>query len=147
MNYSKAVFLINDNVRAVIATYEATPNAPKTTFKTLDQDIKAGDLVIVPTNTRHEFTVVKLVETDVDIDFDSAEQIQWVVGKVDLDEHKRLLDQEAKAVQVVKSAELKKKRDELKQAIFADHAEKLKTLEIAHAGEDIPAPEQPPTIF
>lgn len=36
MNYSTAVFLINDKVRAVYGTYEAGERAAKTMFKTFD---------------------------------------------------------------------------------------------------------------
>lgn len=131
MNYSTAVFLINKDVRAVVATYEAEDHAKRTTFKTLDQTIQVGDFCVVPTDTRHKMTIVKIVDVDVDVDFDRADQMCWIICPVDRDAYEKTLAQEQKAIQVVKSAELRKKRDELREAMFKDHVETLKTLEIA----------------
>lgn len=145
MNYSTAVFLINDTTRAISCTYEAGDNAPRTIFKTFDQDIKVGDFVVVPTETRHKMTVVKVVEVDLDIDFDSPTQLAWVISTLDKAAYERTLAQEQKAIQMVVSAERKKKKDELRAAIFADHSERLKTLEIAQdtAGVVEAAPVRP----
>ena len=136
MNYSTAVFLINKNARAVRAIYEvdAPSNlAKRAMFKTFDQSVAVDDLVIVPTDTRHRFTVVKVVETDVDLDFDTTENIQWIVGRLDLANHTTRLQQEQAAIAAIKSAELKKKRDELSKAMFADYSDGLKALPIAQS--------------
>jgi hypothetical protein len=134
MNYSTAVFLINPKVRAVICTYEAEEKAPQETFKTLDESISIGDIVVVPTNTRHKMTCVKVVAVDVDINFDSQVEMKWVVGVLDQTPHNEVLAMENKAIQAIKSAELRKKRDELRAALILD-AEQIKTLEITSAGE------------
>jgi predicted Mrr-cat superfamily restriction endonuclease len=135
MNYSTAVFLINDAARAVYATYEADDKtAPKTLFKTFDKTIAVGDYVVVPTNTRHKMTVCKIIEVDVDFDLGTTDELAWVIGKVDKAMFQKTLDQEAVAIAAIKSAELRKKREELRTALFADHAAKLAELDIAHAG-------------
>lgn len=137
MNYSKAVFLINNQARAVMATYEDGDTAPRTLFKTLDQNITEGDFVIVPTNTRHKMTVCKVIETDVDVDFDDTEQVMWIIGKVDLADFENIEAQEKEAVKAIKSAELRQKRESLREAMFADHVATLKSLPIASMnGED-----------
>ncbi len=137
MNYSTAVFLINDDVRAVSCIYDPDNTGEKPTiFKTLDQDLKKGDFVIVPTDTRCKMTVVKVAEVDLDIDFDDRREVKWVVGRMDLAHYEDLKRQEADAIDAIKSAERKKKRDEMKNALLADHAEKMKTLEIAHSSGD-----------
>ena len=138
MNYTTAVFLINKNVRAVVATYEAEDTAKRTVFKTLDQTLKIGDFAIVPTDTRHKMTVVKIVETDVDVDFDSTTPVAWIMGKIDRTEYDLTLAQEQEAIQVIKSAELRQKRDNLRKAMFADHVETLKALPIAVINGDVP---------
>ena len=130
MNYSMAIFLINKNARAVFATYEADKGARQTAFKTLDGTIAEGDYVIVPTDTRHEMTVVKVVETDVDLDFDSSVEVNWIIGRVDRADHEKLLQEERAAIKQIKSAELRKKREDLRDAMFADHLESLKALPI-----------------
>lgn len=74
MNYSTAVFLLNPQVRCIACTYEVDKDeklAARVSFKSLDKEVTAGDLVLVPTGTRHGYTVVKVVETDIDSDFDS----------------------------------------------------------------------------
>ena len=120
MNYTTAVFLINDKVRAIRAVYEATEGASSSIFKTLDQSLKKDDLIVVPTNTRHKMTICKVIDVDLDIDFDSPQPIEWVVAVVDKAAYAVLLEQEAQAVQVIKSAEVRKKREDLKAAMLAD---------------------------
>lgn len=140
MNYSTAVFLINKNVRAVTAVYESESSfkglAPRTIFKTLDATITVGDHVIVPTTTRHNMTVCKIVEVDVDVDFDSAVQMQWIIGKVDDTPYKLILSQEAAAIDKIKSAELRQKRADLRTALFADNLAEIAALPIAAMNGD-----------
>jgi hypothetical protein len=121
MNYTTAVFLINDSVRAVLAVYE--PNVgEKTMFKTMDRTIKPDDLVVVPTETRHGMTVVKVVEVDVDVDFDCATPVKWVLMKIDRSDSDRIEGMEAEAIAAIKSAEMTKKRADLRAAMMADSA-------------------------
>lgn len=132
MNYSTAVFLINDDVRAIACTYEAGDNAPRTIFKTFDKTIKEGDLVVVPTSTRHHMTVVKVAETDVDFDIETPAQMEWIVGIVEQDDFEETKKKENEAIELVKAAERKKKRDDLRAAVFGYvEEEKMKNLQIA----------------
>ena len=130
MNYSKSIFLINKNARAIHATYEAGETASKALFKTLDATIMVDDFIIVPTNTRHNLTVCKVVDTDVDFDFDGTEKVEWVIGKVDLTGYNEMLKHEQVAIKAIKNAETRKKRDELREALLADHLDTIKALPI-----------------
>jgi hypothetical protein len=141
MNYSTAVFLINNECRAIVCTYEAGDKAPRTTFKTLDPNIAVGDFVVVSTDTRHGMTVCKVVDVDVDVDFDSPVHMGWIIERVDNARYEQTLKQETKAIQVVKSAELRKKRDELRDAMFKDHLETLKSLELSTIDASLPSPD------
>jgi hypothetical protein len=109
MNYTSAVMLVNPNIRAIHVIYEkdieGKPPQTRYTFKTLDSDLKAGDLVVIPTDTRHGFTVVEVVNTDVEVDFDSPTQLKWVVGRVDLQGYYTVLLEEGKAISAIKESE------------------------------------------
>lgn len=140
MNYSTVVFLINKNTRAMLCTYETGDAAPKTMFKTFDPDIKVGDLVVVPTNTRHNMTVCKVVEADVDVDFDSPVKIDWIVSTIDKAAYDQLLAQEEQAIQKIRSAEVRKKREALAASVLADSADEIKALPISGINVD-PAPQ------
>ena len=123
MNYSTALFLFNDKLRAVGVSYDPNcKNEALIAFKTLDPDLKPGDFVVVPTDTRHKMTVVKVIEVDLDVDFESPVQMQWIVGHVDRASYEETLTQEGRAIAKMKSAEAHKKREELKKAMFAEHA-------------------------
>lgn len=135
MNYSKVVFLINSKVRAIRATYEAQDNAPRTLFKTLDPNTKIDDYVVVATDSRHKMTVVKVKEVDVEVDHDSEETVQWVIGKVDKDSYDVILKQEEQAIATIKSAETTRKRNELKKSLLMDAEEKIKALPIYSNGD------------
>lgn len=131
MNYTTAVFLINNNVRAIQATYEAGDSAVRTTFKTLDPSIKPDDLIIVPTDTRHKMTVCKVMEVDVELDLDTSTPVAWVIGKVNSAPYNLVLEQEQQAISAIKSAELRRKRAELSKAMFADNEDAIRALPIA----------------
>ena len=134
MNYSTAVFLVNSHVRAVVGIYEDDDNGkrqvPRTTFKTLDESIKVGDFVLVPTNTRHRMSVNKIVEVDVEVDLESSTPMAWIIGPVDRSEFERVTKMEEGAIAQIKSAEKRRKQDELRAALLKDN-EFLKALPIA----------------
>lgn len=136
MNYSTAVFLINDKVRAVLATYEAGDNAAKTMFKTFNPSLKGGDFAIVPTSTRHNMTVVKITDVDVEFDIETAQKVEWIIGAIDLTAFDQVLGQEQEAIKTIQSAEKNRKRAALREAIFADAETQLNKLPIAAIGHD-----------
>lgn len=132
MNFTTAIFLINDQVRAIQCTYEAGDNAPRQVFKTLDKTIAKDDLVIVPTDTRHGFTVVKVAATDVELDLESPALVRWIVSKLNRSAYDQILAQEKDAMDRIKSAQARKKRDELAKTLMADAAETIQALPIAN---------------
>lgn len=146
MNYSTAIFLINKNARGIMAVYESFKDDEQykrnaQLFKSLDPSIQVGDFVVVETNTRHNMTVVKVTEIDVDFDLTSTAKVEWIVAKVDRVYVDNLKSQEADAIKAIKSAELRKKREDLREALFADHIETLKALPLADMEPSaIPAP-------
>lgn len=136
MNYSTAVFLINKDVQAVACSYEVHPDGkpvtPLTIYKSLDKTLKSGDYVVVPTDTRHKFTVVRVEQVGAEIDLDSGTQLKWIVSKFDREAYAGMLTQEQAAIDVIKSAELRRKRDELRKAVMIDQTAEteLKALPI-----------------
>lgn len=141
MNYSTAVFLVNKNARAIVVSYEPNKSGAlsnEDTLKTLDQSVKVGDLVVVETDTRYKMTVGKVTEVDVPVDFDSTKQMRWIVSKVDHDAYDALLAQEQQAIDTIRKAMERKRRDDLASALMKDHADTLKALPLTTAG-DVPA--------
>ena len=151
MNYSTAIFLINEKARAILCEYEPGEEPSSRlkgyTFKTLNPNVKVDDLVIVETGTRQGMTVVKVIETDVDIDFDSDIQYKWIVGIVNTEAHKALREQEQTAISAIKKAKISKKRKDLKTDLMADHEDSLKTLQISDINGDTPEPPVPETPY
>ncbi len=140
MNYSTAVFLVNDTIRAIKATYETADNATKAMFKTLDKSVAVGDFLVVPTNTRHGMTVVKVTDVDVDVDFDSVTQVDWVVSKIYKTNYEAVLKLEAGAIEQIKSAEKNKRKNELKAALIADNPELAVSFDALN-GTALPSPD------
>lgn len=119
-NYSTAVMLINENIKAIKVTYEPddfSTEAKRTMYKTADSTLKVGDLVIVPTKTRHLFTVAKVDEIDVEVDFESSVQVDWVAGNAPVDEYDAILGHEKEMIDVIRAAENKAKRDEMRARV------------------------------
>lgn len=135
MNYSTAVMLFNENIRAISVVYEDTKEAPNQKtwlFKTLDHSIKKDDILVVQSGTRHGLTTVKVIDTDVEVDFDSSIEIKWVIQKVDTSTYDKILNEEKVWIDTMKQAELKKKREDIRSNITNLYADpKLETLAIS----------------
>jgi len=144
MNYSTAVLLINTDCRAVYGIYAPDPNDEKLPkekrelFKTFDTSIAVGDIVMVPSNTRHNVTTVKITDVDVEWDINVRGDVRWIIGKVDQGEYQRLRDQEAAAIVAIKESEKTAARNKLKAQMFAHmDTEAVKKLAIAGSSPDV----------
>jgi len=135
MNYSTAIFLISDQARAVLVTYDSEDTSPKTMFKTLDPDIKVDDFVTVPTDTRHNMTVCKVVEVDVEPDLESSTDMKWIIGVVNKADFDQIKSHEGDAIAKIRSAEKTRKRRELRDSLLADVGDSLKALPIYSQAE------------
>lgn len=141
MNYSTAIFLISDKVRAVAVTYEPdAPHSPgsaaRTIFKTMDAGIMVDDYVVVPTDTRHLMTVCKVADVNVEVDLESNVEMKWIVGTVDRVDFEAIKSQEGDAIATIKSAEKRRKREELRKALIADAGDALKKLPVFTARDE-----------
>lgn len=134
MHRDRYVFLINQSARAIACIYdpENEKTEKATVFKTLDPAIKKDDLVVIPTNTRVGFTVVKVKEVDVDVDVKSDAPIAWIAGRFEKVAYDTLIANEGEAMSKIRSAELAKQRRELRDEMLgADAFEGVKSLAIA----------------
>ena len=139
MNYSRAIFLISDDVRAVACTYEEHDNAKRTVFKTLDQNIRVDDYVVIPTDTRHHMTVVKVVEVDLEPDLEASAEMEWIIGRVDRANFEDIARQERDAIAKIRNAEMRRKKAELRKALLDDQgAQEIKALPISTLNGDAP---------
>ncbi len=135
---SRKIFVANENVLGLLAIYDFEPadkpgTVKRTFFKTLDHTIALGDYLVVPSNTRHNMTTVKVVGVDVECDLADQTPVDWVIGKIDRRAYEALVAKEGEMLNVIRSAEKKKMRAELKATVFADVPEdQIKTLAIAN---------------
>ncbi len=150
MNFDRAIFVINENVRAIKVEYEpdvvaAVGKSNTSLFKTLDHRVQVDDFVIVPTNSRANMTVAQVVDVDVAIEIKTGGPIPWLIGVVDaakIDEHEKLKKMEDDAITKLKAVEKQNERRQLKADLEAYQKDAISGLEIAQIGG--PAPEAPP---
>lgn len=129
MNYSTVIFLLDDEIpiRAMLISYEE--NGRKDTIKkTLDQDIKTGDFVLVETGTRHGATVCKVAAADVEVDLESDDEIGWIFATVDMDALDKIKSMERMMIDQVKEGEKRRKKDALKESLGAAVQDSLKAI-------------------
>lgn len=129
MNYSTAILVLNPDARCLKVTYEVDTVhtvAPREMFKTFDKSLKVGDYVVVPTTTRHNLTVCKVVEVDVDDWMDVSKEIGWIVGSVDMEDAIKVKSWEAAAIESLKDSEKRKRRRELQASMTEAMNEKEK---------------------
>lgn len=126
-NYSLAVFLVNPNVRCVTVAYDKSvdhktgktiPSEIKS-FKTLDATLAKDDFVVIPTDTRWGYTVGKIVDVGVRVNFGSNEIMRWVVARVAKDEYEDFCKQEVQITERVADAEEAAMREDLKNKLSA----------------------------
>lgn len=145
MNYSTAIFLVREDVRAVTVSYEIDKDGkgirPFTTFKTTDPAVSVGDFVVIPTGTRHDMTVCRVEEVDVEVELNSTTHINWLVGTVDRTAYEAIVEAEDRAIDAIKSAEKRRAREELAAKLLADNPDlqRLGSLDVT----PVLAPPQP----
>lgn len=133
MNYSSAVMIIKPEIRAIRTSYEPGKDGkdpPSFVFKTIDETIKKGDYVVVPTDTRWGFTVNKVEAVDVDVDFDSDVILKWILNKVDVEGNKQTITEEGKWVLALQESEKRKRREELRKQLIETHGDEVNHLMI-----------------
>lgn len=140
MNLSKAILLVNKNIRLIEAIYEIDPEpgtskppAKRYRFKTLDRTIIVGDLILVPTDTRYKASVNKVTAIDVELDdYDSDGEIRWMIGRVDKTAYDASVKMEAEATVMIRDAEKRSKQEELRKKLLEANPD-LRSLDIARA--------------
>src|SRR6185295_1615472 len=114
---------------------DKAPKPKRELFKTFDETIAVGDIVMVPSGTRHNVTSVKVVETDVEWDVHTSGEVKWIIGKVDQSEFNKLKALEENAISAIKESEKtaarKKMRSEMLQHM--DEAA-IKQIDLANVG-------------
>lgn len=138
MNPSTALFLINDDMRAIRCQYE--PEGTTRILKTMDQTIQVDDIVVVETSTRHYFTCVKVTEVDVLFDYKSNSEMDWIIDKVDVKKFEHLKDQEKTAVQTIQKVQRNREREQLQKDLMEGQEEAFQALELTKMESEQPSP-------
>lgn len=129
MNYSTAILVMNQDARCMKVIYEPDTIGTQQTremFKTFDKSLKVDDFVIVPTGTRFNLTVCKIVAVDVDDWMDTTKELGWIVGRVDMADANKIKAWEQSAIEGLKEAEKRKRRRELQASMTEAMNEKEK---------------------
>ncbi len=147
LNFHTALFLVNTKARGLLIAYEWCDRDGKDVngkpvktdlFKTLDQSIKVGDLVLGETQSRHKLCVYKVVEADVEVDLERDFYIPWVIGKV-TSNLPELKANEEEMLSAIRRKDKEKKRAELADTMLKDYGEVVRGLAIASGGPALPA--------
>lgn len=123
------IFVSSDKVRALLVEYEpGTKTEGLVQVKTLDPSICVGDFVVVPTRTRHKYTVVKVKEADVVPNMEPTHECYWIVGKVEMEDYEKLLENERAVVARLLQIQLNASRRALRSEMQLSD-EDMKSLE------------------
>lgn len=147
MNLSASVMLVNKAIRPVRVEYDPDQwknNSPDAVFMTFDPAIKVDDLVIVPTHTRHGFTIVKVKEIDFAVDFQDTRPVwRWIGGRFDKAQYESILAQEKIIKDRIAKSQENKMRKELAEAMGLGEVD-FTDLDVANHGllpaTAVPAP-------
>lgn len=144
MNYSTMICLLSDEVRGIAVTYtkplsNSSVDTPDKlyTFKSMDDTLKRGDMVVVPTQKDAGFTVVYVWDTDAEIDVESEIQYNWIAGRFTADGYNELLSNEQLAIAKVKRAEKLHRRKEIRDRVF-ENVEESELKAITFGTDPVP---------
>lgn len=133
MHHSKIIFLVDDGVKAIQAQYE--PRGKIETFKTLMPNVAVGDIVVVESDTRFNFTTVKVTEVDCEPDMESPLPVKWALTRLDMGAVKELRGREATVVAKVQQAERQRRKQQLRETMLAGLTTDALTLEAQPVSE------------
>lgn len=134
MHSSRIIFVMNDDVRQIEVQYE--PGGRSYSYKTMDQTIQVDDIVVIPTDTRHNYTCGKVTEVDTEVDMMASGELKWIIDKVDIRHHEQLAEQEKVMAQRAQDAQRRKQKAELRKTLMADQPELFTGLAIANHSEE-----------
>ncbi len=117
MNLKTAIFIVNPSTRCIKVSYQ---DGNFQFAKTINPHIKVDDLVVIPTSTRHGFTVVKVVEVDVLFNLAGTGDMAWVHQIVDKDGYENLVEQEKKILETVQKADMRRERAQMAETLIKD---------------------------
>jgi hypothetical protein len=154
MNPSAAIFIASDKARAVKCQYVGESDAKREaemrgyTFKTMDQTLTKGDIVVVPTGTRHGFTCVKIIDVNVPIDTQGSIEYKWIVGKVDLEQYEKILAVEETVMAKIRNAEVARQRKQMRADLgeMGDLGLDDDVLMIEGRSDPVPEPAPAPVV-
>lgn len=129
MNYSTAILILKPEARCIKVIYEPDTELKKQTremFKTFDKSLKVDDFVVVPSGTRFNITVCKIVAVDVDDWMETLDELRWVIGRVDMADANKVKAWEGAAIQELKDSEKRKLRRDMQANMTAAMDEKEK---------------------
>lgn len=150
LNYSTAIFLMNKQVRAIMCIYdkdEKDKPAARHMFKTLDHSIKIDDLVVVPTNAKHNASINRVVAVDVEVDLESHVQVLWIIDVVDMSLFNANSAKEQTAIDAIKSGQKRRKQDELRDMLLKDNPALAETPLIEMQAVNIPVEPPAPPVY
>lgn len=140
MNYSTLSFLTSDEVIGINCVFQGKSNLDvaypkgiddglrskaylkrkKYTYKTTDKSIKVGDLVVVQCegeSKNYGYAIVEVVETNVEIDFNTEISYKWIVNKVEAEKLELTIKAEEALIDKVKRVEKIAKKQQLLLAL------------------------------
>lgn len=151
MNPAYKLCLVCDQIRTAAVTFEAFGKAYTYLFK--DMDLEVGQEVIVETGNDDTLKVAQVValHDDPEVDPNFRGTYRWILsdaGKFARENQKQLRDMEAQAYAILRKAERKHAKDEIRKQLGevygAETLKSVKALSIAKPGES-DEPETDPT--
>lgn len=131
MNYSTAVLLVSEQVKAIgvkFGTSGGSLSGKEYVYKTTE-DVELGDLVLVQTDDNiYSYKVVEVTNLDPEVPFEGDRKIKWIVQKVDLTLRETNEEREAEVVEKVMQANKKSKREQLRDMLMASVSDEDKKL-------------------
>lgn len=131
MHGSMKVFLLDDAPICVKVNYDPDKTHGQTDyhFKTWEKDIKVDDFVVIPTNTRHGYTVGKVTEVDVEPDLEANYEMKWVVSIINVPAYIAMAEKEKEFISIANRAEREAKKKQLREQMSDTFDPSVKLIE------------------
>lgn len=136
-NMSLALFVVNQTARCIGVNYDpaekqygsdGAQTEKITPFKTLDPSIKVDDYVVIETGQRHGYTVARVKQVDLPVDFQNDKEMRWIACRIDVENHQARKAGEVEVIAAIQKAQNDKIRKDLATDLMAGADATIKSL-------------------
>lgn len=126
MNYSTLAVIADEKVRLIRCQF--SDSGTLYTYKTLDNSIKVGDMVVCEFSGTKDFKTCEVIEVDTVADLNDNITYKWAFQRIDIELLKNIKEAEKELITNFRKKEVVAQRAQLREALGVDFQGSMQQL-------------------